>query len=85
MEPGGREGGFGNARAAEAERAGLAGCRGRQLGTATDDADRDGEEPIAVRGGIDDRGDVGRLVAAPGACWRALPAGPGSRSTPRGR
>ena len=52
------EGGLGDARAAEAERAGLPGRRRRQLGAAADDADRDGEEPVALRGRVDDRGDA---------------------------
>ena len=43
--------------AAEAERAGLAGCGRRQLRAPADDRHRDGEELVAIGGRVDDRGD----------------------------
>ena len=68
-EPGGGEDGFDRARGAEAERPGLPGGGGWKFGAAADDADRDGEEPVAVRGGVDDGGDAPARAAARGA-WR---------------
>ena len=56
-EPGGSQRVLEHARAAQAERSGLAGRRRRQLRAAPDDRHRDGEERVAVGGRVDDRGD----------------------------